>query len=228
MLVQLGQHGTFSQPLYMEASLVFLLFSPLLGLLPSFSPAKSKTLSEDPRTTLLVKLNFLQLWLSHHSLSRADSLLAAEEHLQQRSCPGRVLQWPCSSKVCPEYSQSAFSWHCLQPALSKSGPASWREMLLMGSCVSCASSAMPGRDQTLSPFHSSVGSSPEVSLLLPAVKAALAILTLLFCGSSGGRAGRAGHPLAQHSPGSPCPMPCTEPHSSPWQREFYTPVWLQH
>lgn len=61
LLVQLGQHGTFSQPLYMEASLVFLLFSPLLGLLPSFSPAKSKTLSEDPRTTLLVKLNFLQL-----------------------------------------------------------------------------------------------------------------------------------------------------------------------
>uniref|UniRef100_A0A8D2NDJ8 Fork-head domain-containing protein n=1 Tax=Zonotrichia albicollis TaxID=44394 RepID=A0A8D2NDJ8_ZONAL len=83
---------------------------------------------------------------------------------------------------------------------------------------------MPGRDQTLSPFHSSVGSSPEVSLHLPAVKAALAILSLLFCGSSGGRAGRAGHPW--HSTARAHPAPCPA-HRSPWQREFYTPELMK-
>lgn len=211
----------------MEASLVFLLFSPLLGLLPSFSPpAKRKTLSgEDPRTIFLVRLNFLQLWLSHHRLNRVDPPLAAslpaKEHLQQKGCSGACAAVTLQQQGVPRvltkhlFPGTVYTPSWVNQAQPAEGKCCWWDGVPAGSC---ASTAMPGRAQTLPPFHSSVGSSPETCLHLPAVKAALAILSA--CPALGHFAGRAGHPSTARAR----PAPCTARNltRSHWHREFYS------
>lgn len=209
----------------MEASLVFLLFSPLLE-------CQRKTLSGgDPRTIFLVRFNFLQLWPSHHGLNRADSLLAAslpaKEHLQQKSCPGACAAVTLQQQGVPRvlakclFPGTVYSLAWVNQAQPAEGKCCWWDCVPAGSR---ASSAMPGRDQTLLPFHSSVGSSPEVSLHLPAVKAALAILNpvLLFCGTLLRRESWQGWA----SPGT-AQLRLTLLHAlhrSLWQRKFYTAV----